>query len=49
MNYAEDLAIAAIIISVASTMVVFFERAALNRRIRSLEYKIHAIGTSLTR
>lgn len=48
MNTATALALAAIIISVASTIIVFFERLSFDRRIREMEKRINAIGISLT-
>lgn len=49
MTAPDMIAIIALIVSVSSTILVFFERLAFNRRIRALEDKIAAIGTSLTR
>ncbi len=47
MNSAEALALAAIIMSLASTLLVFFERLSFNRRIRETEKKIASIGSSI--
>jgi predicted membrane protein len=49
MTISDIIAIVSFVVSISSTILVFFERFSFNRRIRTLENKIAAIGTSLTR